>query len=102
MTTLAARPRKRPSCRLCAPPRGRRIESDRLMWITYCQRQSVPIVALRRHAGSPTAGEWRLLEVRAKRSFPGYRWLPPAYFNGHFYLHAVDLKGRCGENHAAA
>ena len=90
------------TCSLCRRTHTETCESDRLSWVTSCSRYRVPIVALKRHSGSPTAGEWRHLEVRAKRSFPEYRWQRPVTFNEHFYLHAVDPRARYCFDHALA
>lgn len=102
MIAVASRASQEQQCSLCATPHTTHLESDRFSQVVDCQRHRVPIVALKRHTGSPTAGEWRHLELRAKRSFPKFRWQRPFSFNGHFYLHAVTLQGRCNLDHAAA
>ncbi len=101
-TLTAAKTTKGRSCSMCPDHPAPELESNRLSWVTSCERHEVPIVALKRHTGSPTAGEWRRLETRAKRSFPEFRWQRPVSFNGHFYLHAVGLGMRCNLEHAVA
>lgn len=90
------------SCPMCPTPRSTEVDADSRTWITSCKRHSVPIVALKRHTGAPTAGEWRNLEVQAKRKFPQFRWQRPLSFNHHYYLHAIDFGLRCNLDHALA
>ena len=102
MTILAATSSTERSCSLCQQGlHTTHSESDRMAWTTTCKRHKMPIVTLKRHSGSPTAGEWWLLEKTAKRSFPEYRWQRPNTLNSHFYLHAVDRRGPCNIDHAA-
>ena len=54
-------------------------------------------MALKRHTGSPSAREWRHLEVQ--RDYPDFRWQRPFTFDGYFYLHAVNLSSRCNFDH---
>ena len=100
-TTATTQTGNRP-CSLCSRTHAQQPESDRLSWVGHCDRHSVPIVALKRHSGSPSAQEWRHLEVRAKKSFPEYRWQRPLTFDRHFYLHATGPSIRCNVDHAVA
>ena len=100
MATLASDLAKKYACPLCSKPYAPQPDSDRLSWVGYCERNNVPIVALKRHSGSPSAGEWRHIEMRAKRTFPEFRWQRSNDNTRHFYLHAVSPFGRCNVNHA--
>ena len=85
-------------CGLCATGDLARQNNGLGVW-AECSRYSLPLVVLKRHSGSPTAGEWRDLEVAAKARFPEYRWRRPIDDNSHFYFHAVDTRGECNIDH---
>ena len=73
--------------------------ADTYCWPTVCMRYEVPMVVLKRHTDSPTAGEWHRLESMARRRFPDDRWKRPTLVTKHFYIHAMEPHVRCGHDH---
>ena len=101
MTTLAPRATEHQSCSLCPDAPQATPRYDDFCWATSCTRYSMPIITLKRHTDSPTAGEWNHMERLAKRQFPEYRfWHRPPFGTTHYFLHAVDLAARCNRDHA--
>ncbi len=86
-------------CTLCPETHQSSLVADDFCWTTVCTRYEVPIVVLKRHTDSPTAGEWHRVESLAKRRFPDFRWKRPTPVTKHFYIHAVELGVRCGHDH---
>ncbi len=89
-------------CSLCPQTPQTTLLFDDYCWTTLRGRHDLPIVVLKRHTDSPTAGEWHHIESLARRQFPDYRWRRPAPVTKHFYLHALDWNARCSHDHTEA
>lgn len=102
MATVAVDTGWNRACSMCPGHHSAAAGHGSSSWVTNCERLGVPIVSLKRHSGSPTAGEWRRLETDAKRAFPRFRWQRPLTFNHHYYLHAVGIGMSCNLDHGLA
>ena len=102
MTTCTAHFHVDDTCTLCRGiQHDPRSEYQEKSWATECARHSTPVLALKRHTDSPTAGEWYALFNKARRLFPEYRWERPVATTNHFYLHSVPVSHLGAANEAA-